>query len=380
MPNSLLSRLLKHRYFSNNTFLEARVGHSPSLTWQAIHWGRELLVEGLRYKIGNGHTVLAGVDKWLPGHNNFKPISYSGPPNVHVSCFITEEREWNIPLLNEHFQPIDVDRILSIPLSFFPSNDRYIWHHTTTGQYTVNSGFHLAENLAEGRDSSGSNNHRDWWKTLWSLNLPTKIKIFAWRVMQNALPVATELSRRKVLTSATCSLCSNAWESIGHAMFNCTTARKVWRETKFTIDHTNAQSMYHGDYLIHLSTLHSKEDFELLVCTMWAIWHNRNKVTHGGVSRTSSNIAMFAQSHLEKYSRLRTKNQQTTTCSSHYSAAPNVQSTCDTTRAIPWTPLPLSGLKLNVDAAANQELKILGIGAIIRDHHGNVVAAMSKNV
>ncbi|KAM6562919.1 hypothetical protein CsatB_022917 [Cannabis sativa] len=40
-PNSLLGRLLKSRYFPNNSFLEAPHGHSPSLTWQGILHGRE---------------------------------------------------------------------------------------------------------------------------------------------------------------------------------------------------------------------------------------------------------------------------------------------------------------------------------------------------
>ncbi|KAM6601123.1 hypothetical protein CsatA_020732 [Cannabis sativa] len=394
MPNSLLSQLLKYRYFSNNTFLEARLGHSPSLTWQGIHWGRELLIEGLRYKIGNGFNVLAGEDKWIPGNNVFTPVSYNGPPNLPVSYFITEQREWNMSLLCEHFQPIDVDRIVTIPLCYFPSNDRYIWHHTTTGMYTVNSGFHLAENLAIGHESSGSTAHSEWWKQFWNLTLPSKIKIFAWRVLQNALPVATALSRRKVINSATCSLCNNAWESIGHAMFNCTTARKVWRETKFTIDHSNAHNMDNGDYLIHLSTLHSKQDFELLVCTMWAIWHNRNKVTHGGVSRPSHAIASFAVTHLERFINSKTKQHQgsasivtsaTVSTSSNTPGIAPVDAPVNglqqnNPRHSSWLPPSPAGLKLNVDAAVNHELKILGIGAVIRDHCGNVVAALSKPV
>uniref|UniRef100_A0A803QJM9 Reverse transcriptase zinc-binding domain-containing protein n=1 Tax=Cannabis sativa TaxID=3483 RepID=A0A803QJM9_CANSA len=385
MPNFLLSRLLKHRYFSNNTFLEARLGHSPSLTWQGIHWGRQLLEEGLRFKIGNGHNVLAGVDKWIPSYFNFKPVSYIGPNNVPVSSFITDHREWNLPMLNQYFQPIDVDKIVAIPLSFFPSHDRYIWHHTTTGLYTVNSGFHLAENLAENRESSGSNTHRDWWKTFWGLSLPSKVKIFSWRVMQNALPVATALCRRKVINYATCSLCSNAWESIGHAMFNCTKAKKVWRETKFKIDHNHAHNMHNGDYLIHLSSIHSKHDFELIICTMWAIWHERNKVTHGGVPRSSLTIATFASTHLEKYARSRSKIWPLSSCTNQRASTSTAvhvdhQHSDRIFKAFPWTPPPDCGLKLNVDVAVNTDLKILGCGAIVRDHHGNVIVALSKPV
>uniref|UniRef100_A0A803Q8I6 Reverse transcriptase domain-containing protein n=1 Tax=Cannabis sativa TaxID=3483 RepID=A0A803Q8I6_CANSA len=381
MPNSLLSRLLKHRYFSNNNFLEARLGHSPSLTWQGIHWGRELLVEGPRYKIGNGFNVFAGFDKWIPGYTDFKPVSFNGADSLTVSNFITNQREWNIPLLNQYFQSIDVDRIVTIPLSFFPSNDRLIWHHTITGCYTVNSGFHLAENLAENQETNGSNSRSTWWRTFWSLNLPCKVKIFAWRVMQNALPVATSLVRRKVIDSVTCSLCNNAWESIGHALFNCTKARKVWRETKFTIDHTHTHNMYNGDYLIHLSSLHSKQDFELIVCTMWAIWHDRNKVIQGGLSKPSQVIAYFASAHLEQYYRAKTKNQQQyINCNVHTSNDSTPVHFQRQISDVPWSPPSISGLKINVDVVVNQERKVLGVGAIVRDHQGSVVAALSKPV
>uniref|UniRef100_A0A803Q8E0 Reverse transcriptase domain-containing protein n=1 Tax=Cannabis sativa TaxID=3483 RepID=A0A803Q8E0_CANSA len=388
MPNSLLSRLLKHRYFSNNNFLEARLGHSPSLIWQGIHWGRELLIEGLRYKIGNGFTVSAGFDRWIPGFTDFKPVSFNGADSMTVSHFITDQREWNISLLNQYFQSIDVDKIVTIPLSFFPSNDRLIWHHTTSGCYTVNSGFHLAENLAENQQTQASSSHSTWWKTFWNLDLPSKVKIFAWRVMQNALPVATGLVRRKVIDSATCSLCNNAWESIGHALFNCTTARKVWRDTKFIIDHTHTHNMYNGDYLIYLSSLHSKQDLELIICTMWAIWHERNKVIHGGVSKSSQDIASFASTYLHQYYRARAKNQQQfNNCnvhtSSNASAAVNNSATTPLQRPnsdSSWSPPDITGLKINVDAAVNKERKILGVGAIIRGHHGSVVAALSKPV
>uniref|UniRef100_A0A803Q6R6 Reverse transcriptase domain-containing protein n=1 Tax=Cannabis sativa TaxID=3483 RepID=A0A803Q6R6_CANSA len=158
MPDSLLRRLLKHRYFSNYSFLDANIGHSPSLTWQSICWGKELLVKGLRYKVGNGTHIDCKHDPWIPGFNEFKPVSFSGSHSLPVSSFITEERVWNVPMLNRYFQPIDSDRILSIPLSFFADWDRLIWHYTSNGSYTVQSGFHRANSLEEKLSSSTLDN------------------------------------------------------------------------------------------------------------------------------------------------------------------------------------------------------------------------------
>uniref|UniRef100_A0A803Q490 Reverse transcriptase domain-containing protein n=1 Tax=Cannabis sativa TaxID=3483 RepID=A0A803Q490_CANSA len=340
--------------------------------WQKLHaWNEKL------FSVGGKEVLLKAVVQSIPTYAmsyfrlpttfcnqlesmmaNFWWGSNKDGSKIHWRSWkLLYQREWNVPLLNAYFQPIDMDKIVTIPLSFFPNNDRYIWHHTTTGIYSVNSGFHLAENLAENRNSSGSSAHKDWWKTFWGLNLPSKVKKkFAWRVMQNALPVATALCRRKVINSATCSLCLNAWESIGHAMFNCTKAKAVWRETKFSIDHAHAQNMHSGDYLIHLSSIHSKPDFELIVCTMWAIWHERNKVIHGGVSRTSLTIATFAQSHLEKFVR-------------HQLKKPAKHFQC-------WCFICCCSRSVLLQAY----LKILGCGALVRDCCGNVIAAISKSV
>uniref|UniRef100_A0A803P6L1 Reverse transcriptase zinc-binding domain-containing protein n=1 Tax=Cannabis sativa TaxID=3483 RepID=A0A803P6L1_CANSA len=377
MPDSLLSHLLKHRYFSNCSFLDANIGHSPSLTWQSICWGKELLLKGLRFKIGNGRSVDSGTDPWIPSYSDFKPVSFSSSIPMPVSSFITGERIWNVSLLNSYFQQIDIDRILSIPLSFFADNDRLIWHHSTNGIYNVKSGFHLATSLEEQHASSTSNQHSDWWKYFWNLKLPPKIRIFAWKVFQNILPTAAALFKRKVLDSGECALCKSNWESIGHALFGCKHAKNIWKHTKFKIDYRQANSMFNGDYLHHLSPTYQQTDFETLLCVLWGIWTNRNKVVHGGDPRLPSAIVQYSTRFYEDITRHQAPVRTVATVNDHNAARP---ASMTEKHVQTWLPPQVHGYKLNVDAATDLEQKKMGIGAILRDHNGLVVAALSKQV
>lgn len=56
-PNSILAQVLKGRYFKNSGFMQAKIGGNPSFIWRSVLWGRDLLKEGTRWRIGNGEKV-----------------------------------------------------------------------------------------------------------------------------------------------------------------------------------------------------------------------------------------------------------------------------------------------------------------------------------
>ncbi|XP_060961850.1 uncharacterized protein LOC133032047 [Cannabis sativa] len=376
-PHSLLGRILKSRYFPNNNFLEASLGHSPSLTWQGIHWARELLIKGLRWKVGDGRHIQSGFDPWIPGHNTFLPFHYSGPSNGVVSNLITDERQWDLPLLQQFFSALDVERILSVPLSFFSSRDVLIWHHHSSGLYTVKSGYHLAADIDIIDQSSSSNRDSHWWKFFWSLQLPPKVKIFAWRAIHDALPVATSLVKRKVITDSTCSVCKQAWESVGHALFSCKYAKAVWRHSNLVFDWRLSAAMYKGDYILHLSTIYSKAEMEQIFCSLWTIWTERNRIVHGHKARPAKDLASYALTGPAATCTYQQPLQSSASAplapTSYQQPQPQVVPV-----AQQWRPPEANGYKLNVDAAIDVHQKVIGIGAIIRDSNGNVVAAFSK--
>ncbi|XP_028107344.1 uncharacterized protein LOC114306322 [Camellia sinensis] len=48
VPDSLVARILKAKYYPRTTFLQANVGSNPSFTWRSIFNARLLLEAGLR--------------------------------------------------------------------------------------------------------------------------------------------------------------------------------------------------------------------------------------------------------------------------------------------------------------------------------------------
>lgn len=64
-PNSLLARLLHHRYFKRSSFMDCSVGTRPSFAWRSRLHGRDLLKQELLKHIGNGAETKVWLDNWL---------------------------------------------------------------------------------------------------------------------------------------------------------------------------------------------------------------------------------------------------------------------------------------------------------------------------
>ncbi|CAL9013386.1 unnamed protein product, partial [Prunus brigantina] len=74
-PQSPVARIFRARYHPSVPFLEARVGTNPSFIWRSLHWGKELLNKGLRWRVGNGESIKVYTDKWLPVPSLFRIMS-----------------------------------------------------------------------------------------------------------------------------------------------------------------------------------------------------------------------------------------------------------------------------------------------------------------
>ena len=66
------------------------------------------------------------------------------------------------------------------------------------------------------------------WRTIWSLQVPNKIKNLVWRACRNLLPTKENLVRRTIIENPTYDRCKHEPKSALHALWNCSKLVVVW--------------------------------------------------------------------------------------------------------------------------------------------------------
>ena len=212
--------------------------------------------------------------------------------------------------------------------------------------------------------SQGSD-HTHFWHTIWALNIPHKIKTFTWKACRNALPTKVNLCHRGILEEALCEACGLSEEISGHLFWDCKKARETWTIAALPIDIHVVHYREFVDFIWHLIFIQyvGKELLQLVVTITWCMWYTRNKAHHGTTRQSSQEIIFKARSMIESYQLARL-------------AKPHHKEPTD----IRWIPLNFPWYKINIDAAVFAVSKSVGIGVVVRDREGSVVAALSKRM
>ena len=139
------------------------------------------------------------------------------------SLIKAEIGEWDTPEIQCLFLPHEAAIIYGIPLSTKLPSDRIIWGLTPSGTFTTKSAYKLLVSYASTNlaGSSSSVQQRKFWRDLWLLRVPNKIKHFAWRVCNSSLPTMVNLQRRHISVLNTCEACETEHEDELHALWSC---------------------------------------------------------------------------------------------------------------------------------------------------------------
>ncbi|KAK2638134.1 hypothetical protein Ddye_025929 [Dipteronia dyeriana] len=138
-------------------------------------------------------------DHWLPRPSTFRPFSL---PTLSINAKVCDLKlpsgVWTEELIRSSFFLEDVELVLSIPCSLHDQSDTLMWHFDKLGSYSMKSGYHLGCNLMNIQSSSGLALSESWWKFLWRIRIPTKIKLFIWRACFDWIPTHFNLAKRRM--------------------------------------------------------------------------------------------------------------------------------------------------------------------------------------
>ncbi|KAL6204988.1 hypothetical protein ACLB2K_022254 [Fragaria x ananassa] len=316
-PDNIVSRVLKAKYFLDSDFMDAKLKSGASFIWRSIMAGRQVLAKGVRYQVVNGENIFVWYDKWIPIPYRFRPFSepMDGLEELKVADLIDpDDRAWQVHLLQELFTQHEVDLIAKIPLSCRAPSDRLVWHFDKRGRYNVKSGYWAWRLASKATDQASSSSNAiggeqgRYWSCLWKINVSAKIKMFVWRLLRDIIPTRVALANRKVnVSDMHCLLCGVVAETGAHLFKECAVVKAFWRQTplRLVLPTFSDVSLVEWCWLT-LEAL-NKDQQELFLSCLWAIWSERNKVFWHRVSFNCSFLAQWVVQFLGEYKKVHVK-------------------------------------------------------------------------
>ncbi|KAK3212382.1 hypothetical protein Dsin_017088 [Dipteronia sinensis] len=87
---------------------------------------------------------------------------------------------------------------VSVPHGYSLLDDSLLWHYEKDGAYSVRSGYKLGKVLQGSNEPSVTNYNGLWWKALWKLRIPPKIRAFILKCCHHWIPTKFNLAGKGI--------------------------------------------------------------------------------------------------------------------------------------------------------------------------------------
>ncbi|XP_062186766.1 uncharacterized protein LOC133890399 [Phragmites australis] len=377
-PNSLCARLLKARYFPNGPLHDTVFPAGGSPSWSGVVHGLELLKKGLIWRVATGEKVHIWRDNWLPRNGALKITSQPNSQRVRrVSQLILPgTRNWDAVTIRSLFLPHDAYEILQLKLPNTCYEDFQAWHYERNGIFTVRSAYKLAlreQFPAPEATSIHGDGEQKIWESIWKANVPTKVRIFAWRLAREGLATQKGRYRRSLCPMATCEICGNGEEDGFHAVVLCTKSRalrEALRQHWSLPDEIELRYTGPNWLPLLLDNLNNEMCTQTLML-LWRAWHLRNDIIYGKGEATIGASVAFLRSYVQSLLGVRLQE----CIDKGKNLVTGSHTVLDVGLRKCWSAPPQGWVKLNCDASFDSVSGASTCGIIIRSCRGQVLIA-----
>ena len=256
------------------------------------------------------------------------------------------------------FIPQEAELIKKIPLSRFEANDSIFWPLSPNGQYSCKLGYQfLKDEMEFNRLEEPLDYEKGLWKAVWSLESPNKVKHLIWRACKNSLPTKGNLVCRHIITDHSCDRCSRGREDILHGVWSCTKLDVVWEA--MNLWRFRAHSTFQSFSELMTWIIKNDKSPELFAMFIWSIWTQRNQLRTQQPCCSMSHLAQTANDRFHEFKAVQP------------SALPSLRQ-----RHVTWSPPAPNIFKINYDGAIFADTNRSGIGVVIHNGDGLVIASL----
>ncbi|KAF7824519.1 ribonuclease H [Senna tora] len=299
-PNTLLSRWFLGKYQDPSKELDFKKTSQDSLYWKNIVKSKNLVIDNLKWTVGNGEYIRTSSKFWpFKGRNNDQDLL--------IADFITKdgEKRWNTNALMRFYNRSSVNEITQILLPYRQCPDVLAWKINKEGIYTVKDGYRTLQNM-ETETAQGRNNNFPW-NWFWKLNMPHRILLFIWKLMNHALPTSIILKQHHVpVVDTKCGLCGTKEETLSHLFLTCDFSRAVWFGMNTAFRSTNLTNADVHDWIREMclmtkdNLLNSTDLLRIFTC-LENIWFYRNKMVMESTAIDPTNCILRTENQVQNF-------------------------------------------------------------------------------
>ena len=142
-PENLWVQQMRAKYGAPDHFFEVRSKPADSWVWKCLLRLRPFIKGGIRWKVGNDHTINFWTDTWcsevsLVSMLNLDPATLPAI-DIKVSEFISPEKQWDTTKLSQYLPNDVIQLVLSIPLPITDIADSFCWGYSGSGGFSTKS-------------------------------------------------------------------------------------------------------------------------------------------------------------------------------------------------------------------------------------------------
>ncbi|KAE8725926.1 hypothetical protein F3Y22_tig00008013pilonHSYRG00235 [Hibiscus syriacus] len=215
----------------------------------------------------------------------------------------------------------------------------------------------LCFNVASAYECLAGNNWNDRSadrKSVWSLQVPQRIRLFVWKALHGQLMTQLERAQRRLTSDPSCPICKSGPETLPHTFRDCPAVQGIWSRFFAPDDSEFYQSQFQNWLLRNLNSRTSASHNGIPWCILFStflrlLWKRRNDYVFSSETWPLGdlfNCAIVGQ-NLE---------------------------------CIAWSKLPAQWLSLNTDGAVDMVNGSSSIGGVIGSCDGSWLSGFNKYI